>query len=293
MITITEIRLSNSELNVRVNTLGAELTSILHQEKEYIWQADKEKWGRHAPNLFPIVGKLKEDHFVYNGNEYPMTQHGFARDMEFSIVEYAADKAILRLSQTKETLANYPFMFVFDVIYTLDRNALRVDYRVVNPSDSQELLFSVGAHPGFNIPNDSDNLLVITSEEPMERIPIDSVEVLTRYSDKYSENDPNKSTYSLNEELFSEGVLIFCTTSKTEIQLVHRNERILKVSYDQMPYLGIWSTYPEQSNFVCIEPWCGIADDSDSTGLLTEKRGINRLSPNNEWFYNIWCCYSF
>ena len=54
--------------------------------------------------------------------------------------------------------------------------------------------------------------------------------------------------------------------------------------------MGIWSA--KDANFVCIEPWCGIADRADTTGILQEKEGINQLEPN-ESFSRTWSAATF
>ena len=59
--------------------------------REVIWQADPAYWKRHAPVLFPNVGRHFEDHYRINGVEYPSSQHGFARDSEFTCVDMTAD----------------------------------------------------------------------------------------------------------------------------------------------------------------------------------------------------------
>ena len=53
------------------------------------------------------------------------------------------------------------------------------------------------------------------------------------------------------------------------------NGKVLTVNYEGFPYLGIWAK--PQAPFVCIEPWIGIADTSDSDQQLINKEGIRTL----------------
>ena len=70
-------------MHITVSHKGAELQNITANGREYLWQGDPKFWGRRAPILFPIVGKLADDNLRINGHEYTMKQHGFARDTEF------------------------------------------------------------------------------------------------------------------------------------------------------------------------------------------------------------------
>src|SRR5690606_7747767 len=120
---------------------------------EYIWQADPKVWNRHAPVLFPIVGKLKNDTYRTQGSTYPLSQHGFARDKTFSLEKHDSSNCELRfkLLNDETTLSSFPFQFEFFIGYKLENNTLRVLYEVRNPA-TEPLYFSLGAHPAFNCP---------------------------------------------------------------------------------------------------------------------------------------------
>ncbi|MCT0221434.1 aldose 1-epimerase family protein, partial [Lactiplantibacillus plantarum] len=67
------VELKNEYLTVLINEAGAELSSVKSSDGiEYMWQADKTFWGRHAPVLFPIVGRLKDDQYTVAGQAYHM-----------------------------------------------------------------------------------------------------------------------------------------------------------------------------------------------------------------------------
>ena len=149
-LTMAVHSISNHFLSVNVNSFGAELCSVYSPETaiEYIWQADPSVWARHAPNLFPLVGKLKEGSYVHEGAVYKLPQHGFARDQDFVCIEESEHKLCFELTATEQTLKDFPFHFSLQISYTLTEHKIRVDYSVFNP-DSKELYFSLGAHPAF------------------------------------------------------------------------------------------------------------------------------------------------
>ncbi|WP_242851368.1 hypothetical protein [Clostridium sp. DMHC 10] len=147
------IILQNELLKVEAVEKGAELTSIktVKDGAEYLWTAKSDIWARHAPILFPIVGKVKNNTYRINDDTYTLSQHGFARDMNFEVMEGTSDKAVFKLTYNEETLSKYPYKFELIVKYELKENEIEASYKVKNV-DSQEIYFSIGAHPGFNCP---------------------------------------------------------------------------------------------------------------------------------------------
>ena len=143
-----EIQLTDSELSIRIHAHGAELSSIKRQDVEYLWQADPTFWGRHSPVLFPIVGAVWNKTYRVEGKEYQLSQHGFARDMDFEVVSVQPDEAWFKLESNADTLQKYPFPFDLNIGYQLEGNKIHVKWRVYNPAD-HDLHFQIGAHPAF------------------------------------------------------------------------------------------------------------------------------------------------
>jgi len=144
--------LKNDLLTVQVKEHGAELASIRKGSIEYLWQADPAFWGRHSPVLFPIVGSVWEKRYRVDGKEYELGQHGFARDMDFSMVSSSDAEVRYRLESSEETLEKYPWPFVLEIAYRLHDNKLDVIWEVENPG-TEDMYFQIGAHPAFNYPD--------------------------------------------------------------------------------------------------------------------------------------------
>ena len=166
--------IENDYLRVSVDDHGAELCSIFDKvhNREVIWQADPAYWKRHAPVLFPNVGRHFEDHYRINGTEYPSKQHGFARDSEFTCVDMTADSITHKLKSSDATKENYPFDFELKIKHVLEKNQVSVCWEVVNHSN-ETMYFTIGGHPAFNVPaqgNDSqkeDYLLTFNGEKSL------------------------------------------------------------------------------------------------------------------------------
>lgn len=272
------IELKNQFLKVKISSFGAEITSIqsANDQYEYLWQADPSYWNRYAPILFPIVGKLKNDQFVYHDTRYQLSQHGFARDLNFQVIEAEAQQAVFELRHTLNSLSVFPFKFSLKIIYKLKDNEISVSYQVVNLSNDEVMYFSIGAHPAFNVPNFNQAKINFEANSKAIQIPV-TEEVLLRLVDQ---REVTLKNLNLSRNLFKDGVLIYKTLGSTKLalELFDVNKKV-EISYTDMDFVGLWSPYPKDAPFVCIEPWCGVADDQFSNGKLNEKYGINLLKP--------------
>lgn len=271
--------LKNEYLSASFNLKGAELCSLKNKDgDELLWQADASFWGRHAPILFPIVGRLKDDTYYYNGQAYKLSQHGFARDLDFELTESSETKAIFELKSNSLTLEKYPFDFVLRLHYTLSKNALTIGYEVVNPSDA-DMYFSIGAHPAFICPLDSNKKrsdYQFTFDKPVTASTYLLEEGLQNNATESAVN--HQRTLKISDNLFDKDALVFKAFPSDEVGIAEiGKESFLKVQFNGFPFLGLWSK-SQDAPFVCIEPWLGIADNINSSQDLTEKEGIIKLS---------------
>ena len=271
------LTISNSQLSATINTKGAELISLVKNHKNYIWQVNETYWNKTSPVLFPIVGKLKNDTYIYKGKKYHLPRHGFARGMEFSFEQRSDSQIVFELNETEETKLKYPFDFKLYLAYTLMGNELVIEYFVRNQTD-EVLPFSIGAHPAFAIPeNFNEYSLQFNKEDIFETNHLEN----ESFNGKTTLIDTKNSELQLNYNLFEKDALVFKNLKSSEVILKYHDKNILKVNFDNFPYLGIWTKL--NAPFLCIEPWCGLADNSNHNGNFEEKEGVNLL-PSNEDF---------
>ncbi|MBJ2124679.1 aldose 1-epimerase family protein [Flavobacterium sp. IB48] len=270
--------ISNSILKASINHAGAELFSIKDkQDNEYIWEGNPDFWGKHSPVLFPIVGTLKNNTYKINGKEYHLPRHGFARDMEFSLIEKTENKAIFSLKSSEETLEKYPFEFELQLIYTLKESALELEYKVINCS-KEKMPFSIGAHPAIALPNNfEDYAFQFEKEENLKYYLLENDLI----SSKTKVLEPKNNLVALNYELFKNDALIFKTLESKSLTILNNSKPYVKVDYKDFPSLGIWTK--ENAPFICIEPWLGYSDTEENTGDLYEKEGILTLNTNKDF----------
>ncbi len=271
----------NDILAVAVASKGAELQSIINKETgiEYLWSADPKFWAKKSPVLFPVVGGLKNNSYQYKGKTYQMARHGFARDMEFAVSRQTNEEIIFTLKNNGETFAKYPFEFSFSVSCSLHNNRLNTKYIVENKGQ-ENMFFSVGAHPAFKVPlaaetGFEDYYLLFSKRENAGRWPLSAQGLIETMPLPFL-NDTNK--LPLHKSLFYKDALVFKHLVSAGISILsYKTTHGLRVNFPGFPYMGVWSA--KGADFVCIEPWCGIADSVNATGSLEEKEGINLLAP--------------
>jgi galactose mutarotase-like enzyme len=281
--------LENDVLKVAINSGGAELDNIYNKQTklEYLWDANPSFWPKKSPNLFPIIGGLKNTEYSFEGNKYSLGRHGFARDNDYHVEEIDADNIKFTLFSNEQTKANYPFDFVFSIIYSIKKNILKCKYAVQNLS-SYKMFFSVGAHPAFRIPltadtNYNDWYLEFGEIENAGLFPLDKEGLIKMQPVPFFNNTKK---LPLTKELFYHDALVFKDLKSTQIDIKSdKSENGLKIEFNGFPYYGIWSA--KDANFVCLEPWCGIADIENTDGNLINKEGINMLA-SNEIFEREW-----
>lgn len=279
-------KLKNSFLTVTVSDHGAEVQSVVdnNSQREYIWQADPEIWGRHAPVLFPIVGRLKDDQYTYDGKTYHMTQHGFARDNDFEVEKETDDSITFLLKSNDATKEKYPFDFELRVTYTLINNLLEERFDVTN-TDDKEMIFGIGGHPGFNLPTDDGlkkNDYYFKFEPSVDHI---KVPLKAPYIDwEHRSLMATNSLFEISDDLFKDDAWVFQLKGLNKVSIrTDKSDYHINVRMDGAPFVGLWSQYPKAGNYMCVEPWWGIADTLDSNGKLEDKKGMNRLAPGHTW----------
>lgn len=269
------VTISNSIISASINALGAELIRLEKDSKNYIWSVDETYWNKTSPILFPIVGRLKNDTYSIDNKTYELPRHGFARNFEFQIVNQTESSVVFVLESNSETFKNYPFEFELRLEYELDENELKIKYSVENKSEAT-MPFSIGAHPAFAIENSfSDYSLKFNQTEEFISHELDN----EQFSNSFRKINSENGQINLNYSLFEKDALVFKHLESNELTLLKKKEPVLSVQLEGFPYLGIW-TKPN-APFLCIEPWCGLADNVNHNGNIFEKEGINLLHPQD------------
>ena len=266
--------IKNPFLTATINSFGAELCSLKNENKEYIWEGNPDFWGKHSPILFPIVGTLKNNSYQYNEIEYHLSRHGFARDMDFEIIDQKENSVTFSIQSSTETLKNYPFIFELQVIYTLSENSLKIAYQVINNGNSK-MPFSIGAHPAFALSGKFENYSIQFNKEEFLKYYLLENDLVSNQTKKL---ETQELQVSLTYDLFKNDALIFKTLKSKSVTILEDNNPVLRVNFEDFPSLGIWTKM--NAPFLCIEPWFGYSDTNEHSGNLFEKEGIQILKEN-------------
>ena len=278
--------IKNDKICAEIDLHGAELTSLKRQDsdEELIWTADKDYWGRHAPMLFPIVGKVWNGQYRVGDKIYNLSQHGFARDLNFTALCQDTDSVVLALESNDDTLKVYPYKFRIEATYRLEDSTLVVEWRIKNPG-SESMYFQIGAHPGFNYRDFDKNDFIhgyfrlAQGEEPVNRLIIGQLT-----SEGY------RSEHAGMIELDSDAMLPITPGLFAGDALVleeHQIDQVILYDKDCTPYIaletedapvwGLWSPPGKNAPFVCIEPWMGRCDVEGYEGDISGRDYINKL----------------
>ena len=275
--------LKNDILKIIVDDHGAELKSIigLSDNTEYLFDGNPKWWKYTSPVLFPIVGKLNNGKYRFNGKEYSLPGHGFGRISNYKCLNQENNKIDFILDWNEETFKNYPFKFCLKISYILSDNKVKNVWSVKNV-DNKLMYFSIGAHPALKCPiekneNFNDCYLKFNVPEKSSRILLDSSGALTNNRIPIIDG----TELNLNYEMFKDDALIFDDLKSDEISICsHKSSKSITIQAKNFQFWGIWTPDKGGAPFLCIEPWHGHADFVNFQGDIKEKDGINTLSPN-------------
>lgn len=279
--------LRNEKIEIQIHAVGAELQAMksLTTGKDYFWYGDPEFWGRRSPVLFPFVGSVKDKKYRHEGVEYAMNQHGFARDMEFTIISQNETEIWYAVDSTEETFEKYPYHFHMEIGYRLEGNVVRVMWKVKNTND-KTMYFSIGAHPAFLCPFHKEQCYLgftgkdgKTPEKLVSRLLGDGGCVIKDFEDYPLED----GLLPFTETLFDCDTLIMEDDQIKRVALLDKDKKeYLAVEFDA-PLVGVWSPPGKPAPFVCIEPWYGRCDGVYFDGELKDREWGNTLEAGQEF----------
>ncbi len=279
------IHLQHGDYDAEVAPLGAELTRFRWRGLDLLWDGDPRWWGRRAPVLFPIVGRLNGDTLRHEGRAFHLPQHGFARDLPWDILEADAHSASLRLRDSISTRESYPFVFEFIQRVTLTSDGVSAVFTLTNPG-KVELIACLGVHPAFRWPlpggRRDEHRIEFEYEEtaPVRRLKNGLLSATPHPSPLAA------SSLLVKDDLFERDALIFDGLKSRCLRYTAPGAPVVELTWD-FPHFGLWSK--PGAPFLCLEPWQGFADPEGFTGAFADKPGVVRIAPGGSraWSYCI------
>lgn len=276
------LKIENEELTIKVEELGAELVGLLDKKtgKEYIWQKNPKYWAKSSPVLFPFVGGLLNNKYIYQDKEYKIeTKHGFARDNYFNVKSQGKNFINFVFKSNEKTLEIYPFNFEFHIKYILNSRNLEIKYEVKNLSNSS-MYFSLGAHPAFNVEVNKN----IKFDDYYIEFEKEEDGIAKTFTDGFVDPVRTKKIFDgkilkLKNDTFKDDALIFENPNSNKVWLKNtKNNNSLEFNFEGFKYIAFWNVLGAE--YVCFEPWNGISDYINTSGKLEEKKGIEVIKEN-------------
>lgn len=273
--------ISNANLTAVIDSMGAQLVSLRSPAHEYLWVADEKYWHEHAPVLFPIVGALRDGRTHIGGSWYQMGRHGFAKRSQFTLSAQTESSVSLTLTESPETLAVYPFPFRLTVTYTLADSGIETAFRVENTGGAP-LPYSIGGHPGFNIPVGEEaafeDYTIQFHEDEEQFCPVIDLQAgLIDWSAQGFKLSGRE--IPLRHELFYQDALVFEELNSSSVRIINKaTGHGVEMDFTGFPMLGIWSAVND-GPYVCLEPWTGCATLTTEGDEFVEKKGMAQLQP--------------
>ncbi len=281
-------QISNDLVQLSISEIGAEMKSIKKDGAEYLWDGNEEFWPEQAPLLFPYVGRFTDGKYTLNGKTYEMGIHGFARKLPYRVVLEENSRIRFQLKDTEETYCSYPYHFVLEVEYALEGDTIGITYHVKNETD-EVMYFGIGGHPGFRVPLEegldfSDYYLEFSGESRPERVGHTPACFLSGINQEYPLRDGR--CIDLRHTLFDEDAIVLQNVSDEVTLKSDRGHRQVKVSYPNLPYLGLWHAPKTEAPYICIEPWTSLPSRQDVVEEFRYKSDLIRLAPHGEYVNN-------
>ncbi|WP_108397985.1 aldose 1-epimerase family protein [Devosia submarina] len=279
---MSNVRIENEHLSVEIVPMGAEMQSLRTRDgADWLWNGDPQFWTGRAPVLFPMVGRAPEDHISVDGQRFAMSQHGFARRNEFTLIESGADYARFELRANETTHQVYPFEFSLVVEHRLEGRGVRTT-AVVSNLDQRPMPYGIGFHPAFLWP-----LPGCTGEKHSVRLDNGGEPLLAQLADGLVKREKMASPFTkgelaLHDDLFKADAMIFPEGAGTGLRY-GADSKAIHFSWENLPNFALWSKPGAQ--FVCLEPWHGTAAMVGGSDALEERPFVEVLEPGGRRRY--------
>lgn len=268
-------KLENEKYVLTVSEVAAEMHSFKNKETglEYLYDGDPAFWKGRNPTLFPMVGSTWNKEIIIDGKNYTMGNHGFCRSSVWDFVKQTENSITFKISDSEETLKQYPFHFDLFITYTLTGSKIDIDYEIVNKETDKELIYNFGLHPAFKCPIEEgekfeDYKIVFECDEDVESV--------------YSHNYHVGKEIQLNYEIFKSEPTVVVPNPKSTYVVLTNGKHSVKVEFKGYKWVAFW-TIKENAPFVCIEPWLSHADFEEVHCKWEEREGTQFLAANSKF----------
>ncbi|MBA1434098.1 aldose 1-epimerase family protein [Bombilactobacillus bombi] len=282
------IKIENNHYQVEIDPHGSQIIKMINKDYNFNYLWNGSEWPKHAPLLFPAIGRSNDDQYLLNGQIYTMPQHGFAADQEFTVVSHTDDRLVLELQSNSETKKLYPFDFKLQTIYQLLSSGLSIGFIVSNLSNDN-MPFALGSHPAFNVPlagqGSFDDYYVefVGNQEPLKICEIIKKPYPYRTGNLETIATKNNHQLKLNHDIFAPGLRIINNQDISEV-ILHspKSKHSISLMISDFKNVCLWTKEDQDLPFLCIEPFNGLPDIYGKPADWYKKEGNLILKPQQE-----------
>lgn len=278
--------LKNDKLEITIRSLGAEIQSIIHSGINYSWSADPKFWGKKAPLLFPIVGRVTNSQTKIDGKLYEIEQHGFIKYTEFEALEISSEKIVLEGRYTEQNLAVYPYKFKIIVEYYIKDDKFYQNYTVCN-LENKKIIYGFGLHPAYNLESigcDFEDCYIDFNQD----IKINKPTLLENRMFDFVNRTKVEITdgkLPLKHDLFTQDAIILDDLSFDKVTLYAKNKRLFDFEFKGFSLFAIWQ--PLNAPFLCLEPWNSVGGVNSMNENLESNETMKYLEANQSETFSI------
>ncbi|WP_281165742.1 aldose 1-epimerase family protein [Liquorilactobacillus sicerae] len=281
------IKIENNTFQAVIDLQGAQLTHLYNKKFNFDYLWNNPAWNKHAPILFPAIGRSNHDEYLLNGEKYSMPQHGFIAAQQFEVSNLKPNIVTLRAEANAETRKMYPFEFELEVTFALLTNGLALTFAVKNNS-AESMPFSLGSHPAFNVPlNDegtfNDYRLSFTGNFQLPLANYEIIKTPAPYRTGKIEKFSASKTITLNHDLFAQGLRIIANQQVKQVELTStRSSHAVLINLGDFKNVCLWTKETKNLPFLCIEPFSGLPDVLGEPVDWQHKEASQQLGPKQK-----------
>ncbi len=269
----------SEHLTVKIDSVGAQLISVVCDGHERLWQNNNGRWTSHAPTLFPVCGHVDA---LVDGKNIDLPQHGVVRHKEFFGTQVDAATVVLTTSSDEETYRHYPFDWRYTLTFRVNGDTMYITHEVVN-TGKQTMYFALGGHESFVLEKDVDNYFVrFPEDDNLVGLIHDANSCLTGQTRLFG----TKGIIHLPADFLDGKTMVFGDIKSREAILCAEDGTELAITrFDGFSNFMLWR--PREAHMICLEPWLNMLDNAENpTTELKDKRGFVALPVGETKVYN-------
>ena len=287
------LTIENEYIRLSVKEEGGSMTSVFDKKRntEMLYQPKENSWQGQDIFIFPFVARLVDGTYTYNGKEYALKNHGLLRYSKGKGCINKDGDIEISFASDEESLKRYPFPFKATARYHLEKNQVHVFYTMENTGEEQ-MPYMVGGHPAFKVPGKETadgfdfegTYLTFPKVEKLYRVEQEETFSFNTGISGFG----TTQRINLDKALFNKiNTVILVAEDFDQVTLHKLDGSTLTMHKEKAPFLALWSD-KKYGDYVAIEPWYGIPDTLPLKKEITQKAGINFLSPQSAETVTYW-----